>query len=444
MQVEIKSPFFLSSNLFWLICLVGIHFIFISTANAIGFNVAQTDSKVVRIVLAHAEHGVITGSGVFVTQNGYILTNHHVVQFNDDDDVELGRMVLVFQKGIDGSRDVIDGVVIAIDRHTDLALVKINKTGLAHIHLSHSAPLKASTVYALGFPVVADEVAGSMVRDLDHVPLNFIEPTLTQGIISREISSALTRTTQDRSWYQHSAAIHAGNSGGPLINHCGQLVGINTFVHREGAAAMYFASSLTYVAKFLSESGVSFNQADAPCSHATLNQSLTGLPMWFMIVLSLLVLLTLTLAIKKPKVIKERVVERYSQWRRRSDESAPQAPPQPAAVIKSSPKISEGWQLNNPIDNTTFYRFGNLSTGSSWVIGRDPSMSDICFGDRTVSRAHLIISYEHEGFHVEDMNTTNGTRINGRLLKPFKPVAIEQNTRIQLGSVELVLTRAAR
>ena len=422
-----------------LISLFAIQIGLIGCAHAESFDFPRADSSVVRLVVVHPDHGVMSGTGVIVSSDGYILTNHHVVQFHDSDRLEAGRAVFVMQKGINGSRDIIEGVVKAVDINTDLALVKINKNGLNPMTLAYSPPLKASQVYALGFPGVADQIAGNVIDDPNSIPPNLIEPTLTQGIISREISSALTPQTQDRSWYQHSAAIHAGNSGGPLMNHCGELVGINTFVHKDGAAAMYFASTLTFVAKFLSDSDIAFNQEVNPCSYSTIEQGGYKVQMWMMVLLFILVLTALTFALRKPKFIKERVVETYTQWRSRNNENALIEPKKNDPIPKRDD--SAKWRLIRSKDGKVLFEFKSKQEGSSWVVGRDTNVADITIHDSTVSRAHLLLTYDHNHFLVEDMNTTNGTRVNDSRIGAFKPVAIDENTLIQMGHVEVVLTR---
>ncbi|EXJ09084.1 MULTISPECIES: trypsin-like peptidase domain-containing protein [Nitrincola] len=416
---------------------------FSSPTYSVSFDVEETDKKVVRILLIDPNGGAGSGSGVILTQDGYILTNHHVVQFNNEH-VQPGRKVHVLQKGIDGHRDFIEGVVKAVDIHSDLALIKIDKRGLSHISISFSAPLKASTVYAFGFPGVADQIIGSMIDDLNDIQPNFIETTLTQGVISRQVSSRMSDNLQERSWYQHSAAIHSGNSGGPLLNNCGELVGINTFGHKDGVAALYFSSTLTYITKFLNDSGVSFTQSTEPCSHAFITQSLNSLPAWLIaliIVLIVLFLITIFFAIKQPKTIIEKVFEPYTEWNRRKNKENNGY--SNGGVIIEKPTDQPVWKLFSPIENSILHTFNTLSNDSSWLIGRDSSLVDIRINDSTVSKAHLNLFYCNDCFFIEDINSTNGTRINGTKIEKFCLVRVDENTRIHLGNYELILKRDA-
>ncbi|RKP47376.1 PDZ domain-containing protein [Cohnella endophytica] len=143
-----------------------------------------------RFALAH-------GTGVIVKSDGWIVTNAHVVK-------DMDRIVVVTADGKEFS-----GTRKQIDVTSDLALVKINATGLKVATLAPS-PLKVQvgeTVIAIGTPVSFS-----------------LRNTATVGVISgmnRSISS-------DYNLLQTDAAINPGNSGGPLVNLKGEVVGINS------------------------------------------------------------------------------------------------------------------------------------------------------------------------------------------------------------------------
>jgi S1-C subfamily serine protease len=153
-----------------------------------------------------------TGTGVVITADGEILTNAHVVD-------GASKVSVLFSDSI----DPISAVVLAKDVGNDLALLKIDATGLT--------PAVFADPESIG---VGDEVvAVGFALDLDG------GPTVTRGIIS-----ALNRTIENGDGaldglIQTDAAISSGNSGGPLVNSRGQVVGINTavFTSTAGTAA---------------------------------------------------------------------------------------------------------------------------------------------------------------------------------------------------------------
>lgn len=148
------------------------------------------------------------GTGFIISENGYIITNSHVV--NDGD---YKRIIISLYGGED-----MEGTVLWNDSTLDLAVVKIDKTGLSAAELGDSDLINlGSYAAAIGNPL----------------GLTF-ERSITQGIISgldRTItvssSSSLSGTTME-GLIQTDAAINSGNSGGPLLNAKGEVIGINS------------------------------------------------------------------------------------------------------------------------------------------------------------------------------------------------------------------------
>jgi S1-C subfamily serine protease len=170
---------------------------------------AKVSPAVVRITVSgtsSGDTGVIpatgVGSGVIYDSNGWILTNHHVVEGSDSLQVELK----------DGR--TFTGTVYGIDTLTDLAIVKVDATGLPTAALGNSDALK------VGQLVVA---IGS--------PLGTYSNSVTSGIVSAKGRSISTdETTTLNNLIQTDAAINPGNSGGPLLDADGAIVGINTAI----------------------------------------------------------------------------------------------------------------------------------------------------------------------------------------------------------------------
>lgn len=149
------------------------------------------------------QRGQSMGSGFIIDSNGYIVTNSHVI--GD------GKYEKITVSLIDGSTEV--GEVLWYDTTLDLAIVKINRTGLPTVEFGDSDELK------VGEPAVA--IGNPMTLDLER--------TVTQGIISGlNRSVAFENGTVIEPLIQTDASINSGNSGGPLFNAKGQVIGINT------------------------------------------------------------------------------------------------------------------------------------------------------------------------------------------------------------------------
>ena len=141
------------------------------------------------------------GSGVVVTPDGYVLTNHHVVG-------DAGAEVVV---ALSDKREL-RARVVGIDDWTDLAVLKVDAQNLPTLPWGDSSKLKvAEWVLAVGNPFQLNQ-------------------TVTLGIVSATGRSLEGRLATYEDFIQTDAAINPGNSGGALINARGELVGINTAI----------------------------------------------------------------------------------------------------------------------------------------------------------------------------------------------------------------------
>lgn len=184
--------------------IVGIEVTYTATSNSyFGFGMPSTSTA------------TATGSGIIISEDGYILTNNHVVDtsssssysYYDISDATSVKVKLNSQTY--GDDATFDAKIVGKDSQTDLAVLKIDKTGLTAAEFANSdEAVVGEFVMAVGSPLGLDT-------------------TVTTGIISavnREVES-------DGNKYvciQTDAAINSGNSGGALVNSDGKVIGINT------------------------------------------------------------------------------------------------------------------------------------------------------------------------------------------------------------------------
>lgn len=139
------------------------------------------------------------GTGIIIREDGYIMTNNHVVADSDSVKVTL----------YDGNE--YPATIIGTDVATDIAVLKIDATGLTAAALGDSDQLEVGeTVVAIGNPLGSD-LAGSV----------------TAGIVSA-LGREITTNGYSQKYIQTDAAINPGNSGGALVNTQGEVIGINT------------------------------------------------------------------------------------------------------------------------------------------------------------------------------------------------------------------------
>lgn len=164
-----------------------------------------------------------TGSGVIISEDGYIVTNNHVVEGADELTVTLN----------DNSE--YSARIIGTDKTTDLALIKINGKNLPTLPIGDSDKLKVGEwVLAVGNPFN-------------------LNSTVTAGIVSAKARSLGANGVE--SFIQTDAAINAGNSGGALVNTQGELVGINAMLYSQtGSYSGYgFAIPTTIMKKVVND-----------------------------------------------------------------------------------------------------------------------------------------------------------------------------------------------
>ena len=155
------------------------------------------------------------GSGMVVRPDGYIVTNFHVIQNANDIRVNLP------------SGETYHAIVVGRDKLTDLAIIKIDAQNLPTVTFGNSDALRV----------------GDWVVALGNVLALKGGPTVTLGIVS---AKGRTTTTERGNLYdliQTDAAINDGNSGGPLVNLDGEVIGINTAIIRQAQGIGFAISS---------------------------------------------------------------------------------------------------------------------------------------------------------------------------------------------------------
>jgi serine protease Do len=171
-----------------------------------GFSLSSGEEKTDTAYLA-PERGI--GAGVVLSSDGFIVTNAHVVTG--------AHRIRVRLQGLDkdtvnalGPRGPIEAKLVGLDRQTDLAVLKIDMTGLPALELADSGELKqGQVVFAFGSPLG-------------------LENSVSMGVVSA--TSRQIDPDNPSIFIQTDAPINPGNSGGPLVDVDGHVVGINTFI----------------------------------------------------------------------------------------------------------------------------------------------------------------------------------------------------------------------
>jgi serine protease Do len=151
-----------------------------------------------------------TGSGIVVSADGYIVTNYHVIKTARRVRVRLPAEPVSGRSPVQPEGRTVEAKIVGFDRETDLAVLKIDRTGLPFLVLGDSDTLRqGELIMAFGSPLG-------------------LQNSVSMGVVSsvgRQIKSDDTMI-----YIQIDAPINPGNSGGPLVNVEGHVMGINTFI----------------------------------------------------------------------------------------------------------------------------------------------------------------------------------------------------------------------
>ena len=365
----------------------------------------------------------------------------------------------------------------------DLAVLEVDGLTLPPVTLGTMALRTRQDVWALGYPGVADRISAA-----DAV-------TSTEGVIGRLHTAPWEGRSQALDIVQHSAEINPGNSGGPLVDDCGAVIGVNTagFLAANG---MFMASRITEAARELRRLGIAFDATDEACagdaaaaaadagaaradagaaradaasasaaaSAAADTASALGddtaaavaaanRAVWLALGLGTLAVPALLLGLRRPRREVVRVVERVSRRVRRLGGAAGPGGRRRAASGPARPvarRADGGHPVAGPAgsgDPVLVLAADRaaagvlvLDTGLSraeggFVVGSDAPLVDGVVADPTVSRRHVRLTRNGGRFYIEDLNSTNGTRLNGAVLAPFAPRAIAPGDEVELGGM---------
>ena len=339
-------------------------------------------------------YGMGTGFGVGKSgDNAQIfVTNSHVV--SDDDDNPYDEVyILIDNADLDDESTVVPCKILYADADIDLAIIQAKDPipGVRTLPLRSAKEISTGdTVYALGFPGIADVAA-----DANHYTVEDI--TVTNGIVSRHLQSSGVDCMA------HTAAINHGNSGGPLIDADGNVVGINTFglTDMETADTRGYAIYIDYAMEALDELDLPYT-TEAEKKEFPVRAAAIGAGIVILIAAAAVVLL------RKKKPV-----------------------PQPAPPQRILLQCTRG-----PLQGKTWELFVSLS------IGRNPGENIVLPADTPgISRRHCLISRQGNQVTVTDLGSSYGTLMNANRLTPNQPVQAFNGASISLanGAVQFQL-----
>jgi serine protease Do len=183
------------------------------TTVATAFDIADVEQSVVKILaegtfidpeVGEQRNSAGVGSGAIISEDGIVVTNNHVVT---------GAALL--QVTVPGQDEPVNAKILGVSECSDLAVIQLDGTGYVPLSYYDGDVTPGLEVYAAGYPA-------SDANTIDEV-----DYTLTRGIVSSTTASGETGWASVDAVLEHDARIRGGNSGGPLVDAQGRIVGIN-------------------------------------------------------------------------------------------------------------------------------------------------------------------------------------------------------------------------
>ena len=379
------------------------------------------DLAVVRVVTTFepvSDEGAASagGSGFFIN-NRYIVTNHHVV---DSSRSASGLFILS-----SGSTDPLPVTLLWSDAGLDLALLDAaGRMSGSSLELAGENPSVGMEVFAVGYPGSADAVLPSIAA----------RTTLTDGILSK--------APFDAQWgvggggrralvLQHTAAISPGNSGGALLDTCGGVLGVNTsggtsdvrdadgnVVGATSTQGIFFALSASELRSVLDQLGVSYSVAEACRATSTLapiglafSPSATVHPLTIAVLVAILAAVTVLL-FRRPRQVVATTAGRSVS----AVAGALEAVSVQDAGVRGSVRFA-GLDGSPDLGLSTE---ALVRAPHGLSVGRHPGLVDRPLDIQRLSRRHFRISIHRGRAFVEDLNSANGTFVNGTRLEPYR------------------------
>lgn len=403
-----------------------------TSASADTTKVVDARGGVVRIAFAYSDGTydyVKKGSGFFVGNEGspveYILTNAHVVTATNAAKEVIGyaKEVKIVFDDVDSESTVTAKVLKIFDEGLDLAILRLE----APTTLRKQLPLRSAqnatiltTIYALGFPAIADDSTGYLPSTEDDV-------TVTEGKITKE-----KYQYEGNNYLQVDAAISGGNSGGPLVDETGAVIGINSMVNDpQSGSGLGYALYIDYAIDYFKTMGYPYTLApDVPTTsdqpvvsgEPVVTSEPTPVPKTDPDPLGWYVYVAIGVAVAAVAAVTYLLLEK----KKKQNASASAEVGYTVPVGKSSEAPRGGRQITS-IGQANVLGGKTFSVSGKIVIGRDPASCQVVFPAKTpgISSKHCTVQELAQGVVVTDLGSTYGTFLeNGTKLEPNKPYTV--------------------
>ncbi|MCW5772334.1 MAG: trypsin-like peptidase domain-containing protein [Rhodospirillaceae bacterium] len=435
------------------------------TPAAWALDLKRLEQSVLRVFVVAERGGEKIGAGHgtgFVVAPEYVATNHHVVTLGNavvDGQSEIRVVITVRESGAVENRPA---ELVWRSPVLDLAIIRVKGLARPPLVLSSASPLdyppKGAEVWALGFPTMADVV---MPAEAERA-----SATVTRGVVGRIGMGGGDEKVKTRPVIQHDASINRGSSGGPLMDACGVVVGINTFLPMsvfdigQDSSGGFKAYGTPNTGVFASPHIVSLLEAarTAPelkglhlsTTRKACGAGATPVALYVAIGAAFLFAGFALWLVLHPAALRRllRTREAYGAWLKRR--IAGHRPP-PAAPRVVAGAAVEGCCLRGegPAGETIHVAVSGETLADAsggrergLVIGRSKRLADLVVPAKRISRRHVRLVAAADGsLSIEDLDSRHGTKLNEADVPPYHRVPIKEGDRIALDGVVLTVER---
>jgi S1-C subfamily serine protease len=379
-------------------------------------------------------HGL--GTGFAINNDGHVVTNYHVVE-------GANKFLVMFVKG--RLAVVTDAVLVAKRPEKDLAILRCNfPFKVTAFPLVSRAATGGQVVMSIGFPGAIDDQFKDSWKSgltatgkknefsLNEEALNYFTPATFAGSVGKEMTIDSGFGGDFRA-IAHDAKISEGNSGGPLIDLDGRLVGVNVQGSRSRGLKIDYAYSIhaSEVIDLCKSFSIPVTVANSRPSSAGSADSTQTLLIAAVVGLSLV---TFLMVLRKPREALVDGISRLTRPGGKAHTPMPMpAPPRSGRMILRGRDL-EGHSFKLEFDAETLRR-----SGGRLILGRKRDLCQLHLPHDSVSRQHAALVSKNGSLCLEDRNSGNGTILNGKTLTiGSPPVPLKSGDRIKLGEVELM------
>ncbi len=383
-------------------------------------NLELATKSTVRI-LAEMKNGVATGSGFCISKDGLYMTNAHVV-FDSSRGKDSLKISVVYNNG--NKNKFYDAKIIWKSTVYDLAVIKVPSLKL--IPLIFAKDIKVhQKVTAIGYPGTGDNSGDENINDID-----FVAPTNTSGIVSRLLTKSIgfKKSDPESKVIQTDSSLNHGNSGGPLVNECGEVLGVNvqkalqkqskdSIAYGDIIQGVFFAVHKDEVLKNLSEQQNQYFIANKSCEHVDVNVEKKFFKLTLLAIVAFVFILLLLWFIIRYKSVTQSEFERLKH----SYDSNKRNVNNKQVVLKAQTQVCPSITM----------------VKNSITVGRSKDV-DIHIPHPEVSAKHLILELKDNILYVMDLKSTNGTYVNNIRLTPYTQEKLNKGDSLKIGTQNAV------